>query len=238
MRAVVTGAGGFLGGRLAHQLKDAGHDVVGFQRGSYPALEAAGIQCIRGDLTNKEDVEGAIKGADAVFHVAAKVDFLGPAEIFERINIGGTDHVIDACKKHNVERLVYCSTPSVTLSGTHDVNVDESAPYAATYPAHYPRTKAEAERHALAANGTSLDGGGQLRTCALRPHFVFGPGDQNILPSACAPAASASSATATTRSTGAISTMRRRRTCSRKRHCATRGHQPPASRSSSPTAPR
>jgi nucleoside-diphosphate-sugar epimerase len=182
VKAVVTGGGGFLGGRIVEQLQGAGHEVVAFQRGSYPALEKLGVRCVRGDLTRAEDVHQALEGADAVFHIAAKVGFAGASDDFERINIGGTQHVIDACQAQGVERLVYCSTPSVTLSDGHDEDVDESAPYAEHYAAHYPRTKAEAERRALAANGTAVHGGRQLRTVAIRPHLVFGPGDQNAFP--------------------------------------------------------
>jgi nucleoside-diphosphate-sugar epimerase len=72
---------------------------------------------------------------------------------------------------------VFTSSPSVTFDGRPQENVDETAPYATGWLCHYPHTKALAEREVLAANGQ--DG---LLTCALRPHLIWGPGDQHLIP--------------------------------------------------------
>jgi nucleoside-diphosphate-sugar epimerase len=84
--------------------------------------------------------------------------------------------VLAACRDAGVGRLVFTSSPSV-IAADHDLRgVDETQPYPRTYRALYPETKAAAERAVLAAHGTDL------RTIALRPHLIFGPGDTNLVP--------------------------------------------------------
>lgn len=181
MHALVTGGGGFVGGKLARALRARGDDVTAFQRGSYPELEKAGIRCVKGDIADRHDVMALLHGVDVVFHVAAKVGGAGDPADFERVNVRGTENIIEACVKNGVTRLVFCSSPSVVDEDGGFESLDESTPYAAQYLADYPRTKAMAERLVLEANGretTTLP----LRTCALRPHLVFGPGDTGSLP--------------------------------------------------------
>jgi nucleoside-diphosphate-sugar epimerase len=91
-------------------------------------------------------------------------------------NVTGTRNVILACKAHGVPKLVYTSTPSVTFAGADEDGVDESMPYAESFLCHYAATKAQAERDVLAANG------GTLSTVALRPHLIWGPGDNHLVP--------------------------------------------------------
>ena len=176
MKTLVTGAGGFVGGAITRALLDAGREVRSFSRGAYPALEALGVETVRGDVANAKAVSDAVRGCDSVFHVAARVDFWGSYEDFFHANTLGTQNVIDASREHGVGRLVYTSTPSVVGGGGDVSGVDESAPYPARYLAHYPATKALAEQAVLAANDDTL------RTCALRPHLVWGPGDTSALP--------------------------------------------------------
>lgn len=176
MKALVTGAGGFLGGALASRLRALGWEVRGFSRHRYPQLDAAGVEQLQGDLADAGSIGEAVRGCDVVFHVAAKVDAWGRYDDFHRTNVVGTRNVVDACRRGGVARLVFTSTPSVTFAGRDIEGGDESLPYAAVPEAHYPATKAEAERLVLAAND------GELRTVALRPHIVWGPGDRHLVP--------------------------------------------------------
>jgi nucleoside-diphosphate-sugar epimerase len=118
----------------------------------------------------------AVEGMDVVFHVAARVGVWGPGNAYQRTNVLGTQHVLAACRAHEVPRLVYTSTPSVVHGGIDIEGGDESLPYAETFSSHYPRTKAIAERMVLAADGE------RLSTLALRPHLVWGPGDNQLVP--------------------------------------------------------
>ncbi len=176
MKALVTGGGGFLGGAIVRLLRKRGDEVRSFARGAYPALAEAGVEVHRGDLGDAAAVSRAVEGMDVVFHVAALAEVWGPRKEYHRTNVLGTEHVLAACCAHQVPRLVYTSTPSVVHGGIDIEGGDESLPYAKTFSTHYPRTKAMAERMVLAADGE------RLSTVALRPHLVWGPGDNHLVP--------------------------------------------------------
>ena len=176
MKALVTGAGGFLGGAVVDQLLAAGHAVTAFQRGDYPALAAKGVRVVRGDVADAQAIAAACAGQDVVFHVAAKAGAWGAWDAFRQANVVGTERVIAACRRAGVPKLVYTSSPSVVFHGGDMAGADESAPYPAHHEAPYPATKAEAERLVLAANGPDL------ATVALRPHLIWGPGDPHFVP--------------------------------------------------------
>ena len=177
MHALVTGVGGFLGRYIAEQLLARGDRVRGLARGSYPELEQIGVEMRRQDIRDPLGVADACRDVDVVFHTAAVAGIWGPRKQFESINVQGTENVVDGCLKHSVPRLIFTSSPSVTFDGTDQCGVDETAPYATRGLCDYPRTKAAAEQHVLAANGR--DG---LLTCALRPHLIWGPRDQHLIP--------------------------------------------------------
>ena len=175
---LVTGGGGFVGKALCRNLRSMGLSVVSLSRGKYPELEALGVEAFKVDLSEPSDKwQGLFEGVDGVFHTAAKVDMWGRYDDFVAANIVGTKNVITACRANKVPSLVFTSSPSVIADGTDLLGIDESYPYPPTYTAHYPRTKAEAERFVRANDGI-----GALRTVALRPHLIFGPGDTNLVP--------------------------------------------------------
>lgn len=176
MKALVTGGGGFLGKAVVMQLKEAGHTVRSFSRGSYPELEAAGVECARGDIANADDVKRAAEGCDIVFHVAAKPGIWGPYADYLEANVTGTENVLEACRALGITKLVHTSSPSAVFNGQDMENVDEKQPYPTEFHGHYSQTKAMAERMVLAANSPTLS------TVALRPHLIWGIGDNHVLP--------------------------------------------------------
>lgn len=176
MRALVTGGGGFLGGALARKLKERGDDVRVFGRGSYPELEAKGIDAARGDLADAAAVSAACDDRDVVFHVGAKVGLWGTYEDYFATNVTGTRNVLRACAEHGIRKLVFTGSPSVVFSGGDVEGWNEDAPYPQKFDSHYSRTKAQAEEMVLAANHALL------ATVSLRPHLVWGPGDRHLLP--------------------------------------------------------
>ena len=178
MKILVTGGGGFLGQALCRGLVERGHEVASFNRGHYPALDAHGVEQLRGDLADREAVLAAFAGFDAVFHNAAKAGAWGPYDSYRSANVVGTRNVLDACRAHGIGRLVYTSTPSVTHRATHPVEggTADTVPYGEGFKAPYAATKAIAEQAVLAANDANL------AVVALRPRLIWGPGDAQILP--------------------------------------------------------
>ncbi|APW63088.1 NAD-dependent epimerase/dehydratase family protein [Paludisphaera borealis] len=173
---LVTGGGGFLGSAVVALLRAKGQAVRTLTRRHYSQLDALGAEQIQGDIADAGVVARAVEGCDAVFHVAAKAGLWGPEHEYRRTNVQGTKNVVDACRAHGVRKLIYTSSPSVIFSGKDLEGVDESIPYPDHYEAAYPRTKAEAEKLVRKAND------GALATVVLRPHLIWGPGDNNILP--------------------------------------------------------
>jgi nucleoside-diphosphate-sugar epimerase len=131
---------------------------------------------VQADLTDKAAVIKAAEGCDIIFHVAAKAGIWGSYDAFHQSNVTGTENVLDACRVHGITKLVYTSSPSVVFDGTDVEGGDESLPYPERFEAHYPQTKALAEQLVLAANSP------RLATVALRPHLIWGPGDNHLVP--------------------------------------------------------
>ncbi len=176
MKALVTGGGGFLGGAVARKLAARGDYVKSFSRDDYPELADHGINHIRGDIADPDAVSRAVEGCDVVFHVAAKAGVWGSYESYYTANVAGTRNVLSACEKHGIGTLIYTSSPSVVFDGRDEEGVDESEPYPEQYMAHYPATKAIAEKAVIEANRDNL------ATVALRPHLIWGPGDPHLVP--------------------------------------------------------
>lgn len=176
-RYVITGGGGFVGKALGKALCAKGHEVVAIARGEYPELQDFGISSAVVDITSPvERWRDIFKGFDGVFHTAAKVDMWGRREDFFKTNVVGTQNVIAACRYAGVKNMVFTSSPSVIHDGNDLVGVDETYPYPRHFDAYYPETKALAENEVLAVNGTGI------KTVALRPHLIWGPGDTNLIP--------------------------------------------------------
>lgn len=176
MRALVTGGGGFLGGAIVRLLIARGDTVRSYSRGEYPELARLGVEQVQGDLADREAVLQAAAECDMVFHVAAKAGIWGSYAEYHQANVTGTENVLAACRHHGIGRLVYTGSPSVVFDGRDVEGGDESLPYPSRYEAHYPQTKALAEQRVLAANSPSL------ATVSLRPHLIWGPGDNHLVP--------------------------------------------------------
>ncbi len=128
MRVLVTGGGGFLGKAIVKLLLAQGSDVCSFSRNIYPQLTALGVEQIVGDLSDTSAVIKAVDGCDLVYHVAAKAGVWGRYEDYYRPNVIGTKNVIQACRKCDITRLIYTSSPSVVFDGYDMEGIDESVP--------------------------------------------------------------------------------------------------------------
>ncbi len=177
MKAFITGGGGFLGSAIARILVARGDDVVSYSRNRHAELEAIGVRCVQGDVADFDAVLAAMRGAEIVFHTAAKAGVWGPRHEYEHVNVDGTRAVMRAAVDTRVRGVVHTSSPSVCFDGNDHVLARNNLPHASRFLCDYPRTKAEAERVALLTNRAN-----DVAVCALRPHLVFGPGDPHLLP--------------------------------------------------------
>ncbi len=175
-QVLVTGGGGFVGLAIVKLLRQMDISTIVVGRHHYPQVEALGAISLLGDIRDLDFLSRSMAGCDTVFHVAAKAGIWGSWGDYFSINVLGTENVIKACEQAGVANLVYTSTPSVVFNGKSLCGVDETAPYSEHILCHYARTKIMAEMLVLRANTSAL------RTTALRPHLVWGPGDTNLIP--------------------------------------------------------
>ncbi len=175
-KALVTGGGGFVGFALVRKLISMGIEVRVLGRSRYPHLEGLGVTCIQGDICDPASILNASAGTDTVFHVAAKAGIWGKKSEFYAVNVQGTSNVLESCLCNAVPVLVYTSTPSVVFDGRDIENGDETLPYAEHPLCSYAASKIEAEQLILGQESKNL------RTCAVRPHLVWGPGDRHLIP--------------------------------------------------------
>ena len=176
MKVLVTGGGGFLGSAICRQLMTRGDQVIAYQRSPADELEKLGARIVQGDIADSDLLRAASKDVDAIIHTAAKAglsvnydDYFGP-------NVTGTENVLSACHDNTIRKLVFTSSPSVTHSDGDIEGGNETLPYPKSYNSPYPATKALAEKQVMAANCP------ELHTVSLRPHLVWGPGDNHLLP--------------------------------------------------------
>jgi nucleoside-diphosphate-sugar epimerase len=180
MHVLVTGGGGFLGSYIVKALLARGDRVRSLGRGDYPQLSAQGVEVVRGDIRDSAALAAACAGIECIFHTAAIAGISMDRDTYEAINRTGTELLLANARRCGVAKFVYTSSPSVVFAGEDQCGVDEKAPYdfgwMESNRAFYSCTKAWAEQAVLAANSDAL------RTCALRPHLIWGPGDTHLVP--------------------------------------------------------
>ncbi len=176
MKLLVTGATGFIGGRVARLLLEAGHEVRALVRSrakaESQALEKEGIALADGDITDRASLRKAMEGVDGVYHLAAwyKVG-ARDKEVARAINVDGTRNVLETMRDLGVPKGVYTSTLAV-FGHTHGKVVDESYRPEEPYVSEYDRTKGAA--HFDVALPLMRAG---LPLVVVQPGLVYGPGD-------------------------------------------------------------
>jgi nucleoside-diphosphate-sugar epimerase len=175
-RCLVTGASGFIGGRLAERLVHDGYSVRCLARASSDTsrLEQLDVEIVCGDLIDASSLASAVAGCRYVCHCAAFVsDWATTAEIAS-VNVGGTRALLEAAVAASVRRFLHVSTTDV-YGYPGERGVDET--YAATrFRNWYAQTKLEAESEVRRIAATA-----PLETVILRPATVYGPGSKEVI---------------------------------------------------------
>jgi len=177
MKIFITGASGFVGGAFV-KAHARDHQITAMSRSdkSDAIIRALGATPVRASLGEVKTER--LKGFDAVVHCAAFVEEWGPWADYWRINVDGTKELLVAAKGADVKRFVHIGTEAALFCGQDMRNVDEHYPLALNSPFPYARTKAYAEKAVREAN----DDATAFTTIVVRPRFVWGEGDQTILP--------------------------------------------------------
>ncbi len=177
--ALVSGATGFLGSRLAATLAERGYRVRALARptSDLSRLSKLGVEVVVGDVGDRASLSRAAAGQCVVFHTAGLVTDWGPVADFMAVNRDGTANVIAACQTAGVERLVHISSLTVLGLPRDGRRVDEQSPYAVAPPDPYTQSKIAAEKLVRAGHGQQ-----GLATTVIRPGVIWGAGDVTIVP--------------------------------------------------------
>lgn len=162
----MTGGAGFIGSALCAALAEAGIEVRILDDLSTGSAEncAPEHELVVGDVTDVDAVEAAVRGCDAVVHLAARIsvaDSFDQPELYERVNVGGTRHVRDACRLHAIKRLVFASSCAVYGASDGEPLCEEQVPAPAS-----PYAESKLAGEALV---------GECDGIALRFFNVYGP---------------------------------------------------------------
>lgn len=171
-KTLVTGATGLVGYNIADALRAQGREVLCLVRDAARArsIVPLGCHCVEGDVTRPETLARALEGVEVVYHAAGLPEqWLRDEDLFRRVNVEGTRHMVDAALAAGVRKFLYTSTIDVFRAHkgqAYDERVIDEAPKGTPYE----RSKQEADRVVVAA----LERG--LHVVFLHPSGVYGPG--------------------------------------------------------------
>ncbi|MCF8060682.1 MAG: NAD(P)-dependent oxidoreductase [Bacteriovoracaceae bacterium] len=175
MRVLVTGASGFIGNRLCHELSDAQFSVVATGRSPSCSDLPQNCEYFSGELNSSEFLKKILINVDAIVHCAGKAGTWGPYEEFFEANVTLTKDLIEEAKRAHVKRFIHLSSPSIFFQFRDQYQLKENE-LSKTFINAYAKTKFLSEEVVSDAHGS------EFLTMCLRPRGVIGAGDGNWLP--------------------------------------------------------
>ena len=175
---LVTGATGFLGEHLCRVLVERGHTVRGLARSRSAVLAEIGVEHVRGDVLDGPELDRALAGTTAVFHLAGAVSRdPDDAQRMMRLHVDGTRRVLERMAAAKITKMVLAST-SGTIGVSKDEEIlDENAPYAEEIVAGWPYYASKIYQERLAfEHGERLG----IDVIAVNPSLLLGPGDRRL----------------------------------------------------------
>src|ERR1041385_7831501 len=175
---LVTGATGFLGEHLCRVLVEHGHIVRGLARTRSAVLDDLGVEHVRGDVLQGDELDRAVDGVAAVFHLAGAVSRdPDDGQRMMRLHVDGTRRVLDRMGAAGVRRMVLASTSGTIGVSKHEEILDETAPYAEEIVAGWPYYASKIYQERLAfEHGKRLG----IEIVAVNPSLLLGPGDRRL----------------------------------------------------------
>lgn len=179
MKVAVTGAGGFIGRALVNRLLESEYEPLAIVRkdSDVEIYEGEGIQSVCRDLAEQDACVGLFKDCYAVVHCAGLRRDYGKWEKFKRTNIDITRLVMEYALKAEVKKIVHLSTAAVYGNDRSHFGTDEEADYGERVVDNYTKSKIEADKIVV-----SMIEEKNLPAVILRPGYIWGPGDQAIIP--------------------------------------------------------
>jgi dihydroflavonol-4-reductase len=173
MTTVVTGASGHIGANLIRELLAKGRRVRALQHVSRRAMESLKAEIVSGDVCHPASLREAFKGADVVYHLAARISLnMNDYPVLEPINVAGTRNVVQACLDCGVRRLVHFSSIHAFIQESIGKPMDESCPLVEPRNCPpYDRSKAAGEKEVMSGIDRGLD------AVIISPTAVIGPYD-------------------------------------------------------------
>lgn len=176
MKVLVTGATGFLGKYVIEELVNHRYEVIAFGRNETigQGLEGPHVTFVKGDFVQFDEIEQALRGVDAVVHAGALSTVWGKWQDFYETNVVGTEHVLKACEQHQIQKVVFISSPSIYAAEKDQLDLrEEDAPHTNNLN-FYIKSKLLAE--------AKIKQYRSVPSVVLRPRGLFGVGDTSIIP--------------------------------------------------------
>jgi dihydroflavonol-4-reductase len=171
MKIAVTGATGHIGVNLCRMLIDRGYRIKALIHRNNKGLEGLSLEYVKGEVTNKADLENLCRGCETVFHLAAYISIRKKDSLCNELNVGGCTSLIEAVKNTGVRRIIHFSSVHAFYEKPLDAELNESRDLSFHSDISYNRSKALSQK--LMTDASSKD----LEIIVLNPTCVVGPYD-------------------------------------------------------------